>query len=580
MAYDPLDIEAFRIANDVSLPPEQRQQMIDDLYAQAPAGMPEVPSMGDVGATAGPPASIAAPQQPMIQPGAQMQVMTPAGVNAPAPGPPPVGDAQAVQQQLGIAPQPAAPAAPAAPPAIRFAGQPGAPQAGGGFQLPPLPQARTVKVGTNKFQPSARNIQTQFAPKLSEETEAALQEAELAEGVATIKAAEAGVTAGEQVAREQTKVDAFKAGLTEEQARRDRDRAAEAQRYEQRYREFADEAQMQSRITPPKWSDKMSNRFAIALGALGSALTGQPNQVWEMVKSEIDNEILAQRENAQLLGRRAEQERTFYQMARERFGDERLAELAALEQAYAQADQELARFADSARTPERQAALEGLRAQVQKSIVEASAQRELAQTDQIAIAEAQKFDPVRSVTTGGMPSDPLKALEYQLRYVKTGRELEKLLNLKPGAVDESHPLYVPGLGYARTRGEATMMRTKVSEFREALSAFDDAEKILQDRARLGWGKVAKRAAVTQAQLATRVAKAYGGVMTEGDIERSMAELPDITNSDLRGREAEALKVAREKILRQYESLKGSFITPQRPESVEPEPPPQQPGARP
>jgi hypothetical protein len=572
VAYDPLDIEAFRIANDVSLPPEQRQQMIDDLYAQAPAGMPEVPSMGDVGATAGPPASIAAPQQPMIQPGAQMQVMTPAGVNAPAPGPPPVGDAQAVQQQLGIAPQPAAPAAPAAPPAIRFAGQPGAPQAGGGFQLPPLPQARTVKVGTNKFQPSARNIQTQFAPKLSEETERALHEAEIAEGVATIKAAEAGVTAGEQVAREQTNVDAFKAGLAEEQARRDRDRAAEVQRYEQRYREFADEAQMQSRITPPKWSDKMSNRFAIALGALGSALTGQPNQVWEMVKSEIDNEILAQRENAQLLGRRAEQERTFYQMARERFGDERLAELAALEQAYAQADQELARFADSARTPERQAALEGLRAQVQKSIVEASAQREMAQQDQIAIAEAQKFDPVRYQTAGG---DPLKQLKYTLDLVNTSKALGKALAPQQ-AVDPSHKLYIPGLGYARTHQDAQSMRELQANYEETMRGFDEAEKYIKDPSAAagafgrGTSEYHSASALTQ-QLAMGTAKSYGGVVTSSDIENAKKEVPDLTA--IGGGQKEKLKVAREKFIRRYESQIKSKVTAEPPENVGPEPQP-------
>jgi hypothetical protein len=442
----------------------------------------------------------------------------------------------------------------------------------GGFQLPPMPAQRTVKVGTNKFQPAQRNIQTQFAPKLSEETEAALQEAEIAEGQASIKAAEAGLEAGKEVALRQNMVEGYKAGLADEQAKRDRDRAAEMQRYEQRYRDFSDEAALQSKITPPKWSDSFSNRIAVALGALGSAISGQPNQVWEMVKSEIDNDIMAQRENAELLGRRAEQERTLYQMAKERFGDDRLAELSALEEAYRQADQQLAQFADSARTPERQAALEGLRAQVQREVIETSAKRELAQQDQIAISEAQKFDPVRYQTTGG---DPLKQLKYTLDLVNTSKALGKALAPQQ-AVDPSHKLYIPGLGYARTHQDAQSMRELQANYEETMRGFDVAEQYIDNPwAKVGafglGGKTYHGADGLQAAIVEGVAKASGGVVTDSDREGARKRLPSLTSIDISGGQKERLKVERERFIRKYESQIKSKVTAQPPENVGPEP---------
>jgi hypothetical protein len=433
-----------------------------------------------------------------------------------------------------------------------------------------MPAQRTVKVGTNKFQPAQRNIQTQFAPKLSEETEAALQEAEIAEGQATIKAAEAGIEAGKEVALRQNMVEGYKAGLADEQAKRDRGRAAEMQRYEQRYRDFSDEAALQSKITPPKWSDSFSSRIAVALGALGSAISGQPNQVWEMVKSEIDNDIMAQRENAELLGRRAEQERTLYQMAKERFGDDRLAELSALEEAYRQADQQLAQFADSAKTPERQAALEGLRAQVQREVIETSAKRELAQQDQIAISEAQKFDPVRYQTTGG---DPLKQLKYTLDLVNTSKALGKALAPQQ-AVDPSHKLYIPGLGYARTHQDAQSMREMQANYEETMRGFDEAEKYISEPSAAvgafgrGTSEYHSAGALTQ-QLAMGTAKSYGGVVTATDIANAKKEVPDLTA--IGGGQKEKLKVAREKFIRRYESQIKSKVTAQPPENVGPEP---------
>jgi hypothetical protein len=557
----------------MSLPPEQRQQMIDELYAQ-PAG---VPSLGDVGATA---QALAAPSDAMIPQGAQLgPVATPQlGMHRQdvVPESAPVGDVQAVQQALGVQPQqPAPPAQPAAP-QIRFAGQPGAPQAGGGFQLPPMPQQRTVKVGTNEFQPSQRNIQTQFAPKMAEETEAALAEAEQAQGEAAVKVAEEGYEAGKRINLQRTLAEGYKAGLADDQARSERDRAAQLQKYEQSYRAFSDEAAAQSKIDPDRYwankstGDKVMSKLAIALGALGSAITGQPNIAWEQIKLEIDNDILAQRENAQMLGRRAEQERTIYQMAQERFGDERLAELAALEEAYRQTDRNLEVFAESARTEERKAQLDALRAEVQKSAVEAHAERELAQQDKIAISEAQRFDPVRYVQSGG---DPLKQLKYTLDLVNTSKALQKATSPEQ-AVDPSHKLYVPGLGYARTHQDAQSMRELQANFEETMGSFDEMEKMLGQKGRLVPFSATRASADSlQAQVQTGIAKSYGGIITESDLKAAARESPSITSTDIAGGEAARLKRAREKFIRRYEAHIKSKVTAQPPENVGPEPQP-------
>lgn len=68
--------------------------------------------------------------------------------------------------------------------------------------------------------------------------------------------------------------------------------------------------------------------ISIALGAMGSAFTGQRNYALDIINKAIDDDIAAQKEGIQKLGAQASLQRQFMQDIRQRFQDEDQAQLA------------------------------------------------------------------------------------------------------------------------------------------------------------------------------------------------------------------------------------------------------------
>jgi hypothetical protein len=110
--------------------------------------------------------------------------------------------------------------------------------------------------------------------------------------------------------------------------------------------------------------EKVLTSIAVALGAAGSALTGAPNFAFERLQSAIRDDIEAQKQNKAFKQNRAMAEGSLVQMARDRFSDERMQDLAMQQAAYGMVQSELARFATIAAQPQQKTAIEQLENQV------------------------------------------------------------------------------------------------------------------------------------------------------------------------------------------------------------------------
>lgn len=520
---DALDRQAFEIANDPRMTPDERKAAIDSLYeapppplvddptatAQAtpvsnanPFGLANAPEYAsDVPA----PVPGAAPP-PGMDPGLAAALSTPAVPSAPLHfrhGNAPPG------QPYPPAPQAPTDAAPAGPPGkIMFApGGPGAPGAAppeGDFALPAPPPPTYATVGTNTFQPVQRNVQ--HAVPLDEENEAAQREAETAAGAAGVQAAEADLNARSESRVEHALADQKKREMRELADADIQDMRREMTGKEQAYRDMSEQLARTASEKPfdanRYWAnkgigDKIMSRIAIALGAAGTALTGAPNFAFEEMKQDVANDIEEQKAEhdarVESMGARAKLAGTLYDEAKSRFSDDREARMAALQAAYQSIDAELARFDDGTLDPGRQATLDQMRAQTKQQIAQAQEARRAAHAD--TITEAQRFDPKRTVQTGGgqMPIGKALDLAAKAEKIHPGSGDKLLRALGYGALAEGggqaaadlerrHPTEVHDVN-GRLLGYARDPRTAAG-YTANISAYKSVEKAAQDMIRL------------------------------------------------------------------------------------------------
>ena len=540
---DAVDRQAFEIANDYSLSPDERKAQIDALYGETPPAIQDAlaqesavgpnalagPIPLDYDPTAGRDEAVAADTGSHAVVPPNVNDFGAAGAQSPeyqrqrreydavaqTARAAEIADAYAAQQRAmghnpnlpapGAAPPPAA-AAPAGPPALappapgdimfhNGPGVPGAAPAGPQEELPAPPPARYAQVGSNTFQPNARQVQ--HAVPLDAENEAAQREAEASGAGAQQRAGEAEIEAGSNA-----RIDAALAAQKKQDARdlamadiEDKRKRLDAR--EQDYRAMSEELAQRSSEKPfdanRYWAnksvgDKIMSRIALALGAAGSALTGAPNFAFQEMQSEVEHDIDEQKAEhdarVEAAGTKAKLAGSLYDEAKARFSDDREARMAALQSAWQSIDDELARFNDGNLDPVRQAKLDAMRAQTQQQIAQAQDARR--RTSEDVITETQRFDPKRTVQVGGgMPLEKALELAAKAEKVHPGAGDVLLRSFGYGALaahggeaaalERRHPTEVHDvdgrlLGYARDPRTAAGYSANISAYKSVEAA--------------------------------------------------------------------------------------------------------------
>jgi len=313
-----------------------------------------------------------------------------------------------------------------------------------------------------------------------------------------------------------------------------------------------------------------------ALGAYAATRSGTPNWAQQQIDSSINRDVAAQ--EATLNQKRLGQRNALARLA-DRYGDVDQAR-AALQLAQQQiADKQILSFGLASQRDDIMNAAQQWVANNQQQRV----------NDELALYHASVGkQTTESASKYLQPSGPSLGTAKQwdeyysalLKRQKLGNELEGGMGgpprIKP--MNPANPLYVEPLGwtegdkggYARQMDEAKGIRQKQAEFKAAMDTLTRAEQLLSDKNRLyGAGRTGteayNQAQVLQAMMETNVAKAYGGVITDSDRISAVKELPDITSSNITGGELARLHEARGKLMRTYENLSTSTLTPSQPE---------------
>ncbi len=150
-------------------------------------------------------------------------------------------------------------------------------------------------------------------------------------------------------------------------------------------------------------SDKAMGVLAVALGALGNGLMGKGgNDVWNMYKSEIDDDIAAQKTNIDNAGKRAELMRGALADNMRVYGDQRQAELATRQQYLEQANMQTQAMLSKAKTDEDKAKGQVLLAKIQQE-----SEKNLLDFDKVTHQVHTQVVPDRVVGGGPPAADDL-----------------------------------------------------------------------------------------------------------------------------------------------------------------------------
>ncbi|HJQ57428.1 MAG TPA: hypothetical protein VJ890_11000, partial [Vineibacter sp.] len=258
-------------------------------------------------------------------------------------------------------------------------------------------------------------------------------------------------------------------------------------------------------------------RLAMALGAIGSGLAGVPNYAFEEMRDAIRNDLEAQKLNKAFLRDRAVAEGSIVQMARARFEDERMQDVAMQQSAWKLMDAELGRFAVMAKLPAQQAGIEAMRTQV--------------------FAELEDLD--RQFRTANDAFVLRRLAAQQAAAAAQAKARADAMRTRREALEDE--TYVPNWGWARGKIEGRKMRQAQTDYYDAKQAFRELRgmarnwktKVGTDTLGTGLFKggtkewAAARAAA--ARLQTKVAKAFGGVITDSDRAEAAKQVPDPTS---------------------------------------------------
>jgi hypothetical protein len=312
---------------------------------------------------------------------------------------------------------------------------------------------------------------------------------------------------GRQEAAAQASAAALMAGQQAELARKEAERQHHLEAMEHSQRDLLDKATAQPIDSERYWNnlstgEQIVKSIAVALGAYGAAITGAPNVAYDRLSKSIENDISAQRANKAAKFQRAEAEGSLAAMARARFSDERVQDLAMREAAFNMVGAELEKWSTLAKTPEQESAIAQMHAQ---------------NTDQLNRLRQQRRQAMEVVA--------LQALAPKASVSATKKAQEA----------EANPLYVPGLGFARKVDEAERMRTGLANYNESKRMFRRAHEMADSwSAKFGstWLEQGTSefhtADALSKNLQSKVARSFGGVITDSDREEAARQVPNMT----------------------------------------------------
>jgi hypothetical protein len=254
-------------------------------------------------------------------------------------------------------------------------------------------------------------------------------------------------------------VAAYQAKLADQM---DQQQAQQAQKQGDRQRSFDDQVrQLQQsmatfnseKIDPSHfWASrstgqKMLAGIGLALGAMGSAFTGGPNQALGIIQSAIDRDIEAQKANLSKAQQGVQNQASLLGIYRQKFQDDAQAEAA------------------TRATMLQNAALrtQAMAAKYDAPELKAKAQQAAAQLG----AEAAK----------AMDDFKQRAFERSLQTAQLGVEQEKLGLAGVQRQQQLNSRFVPGLGYALDEKSADELRKRYPAYQNASSLVDELAKL-------------------------------------------------------------------------------------------------------
>lgn len=204
---------------------------------------------------------------------------------------------------------------------------------------------------------------------------------------------------------------------------------------------------------------KIGAGIALALGGIGSGLSGQPNLALQVINTAIDRDIDAQKNNIQKAGNAVTMQSNVYHDMLQTFGDERAAEAATKATLLQTAQIQLQQYTEQYKAPQLQANAAAMGAELerqkQQNILQLN-QGMLANQALMQIASPQGQNggpPAKLLSNGSVPMTPNPAANIFLSK-------------------DQKETFVPGLGFANTKENAEKASETAAAANESTMAID------------------------------------------------------------------------------------------------------------
>ncbi len=340
---------------------------------------------------------------------------------------------------------------------------------------------------------------------------------------------EAGEAATQQVLeRHKQQLDQQEA-IDAENAKRQAERSQSLERMETQYRELSDQMQNEPIDSQRLWNrkttgEKVLGKLALFLGTVGFGVANAPNLVWQGMQADIDRDIDEQKANRAFQTSKLAAEGTLYGMARDRFKDEALTDASMREAAYGRMAKELENFEQTARTPERKAAIAELRAAAEEKY---AAQQLIRRQRQDAYAIEQ--ERLRRLASAG--PDPLAKLKLEAKKAGLKKTIAEGGAAVAKADREIAGVPPPGETEPVPAWNAQVPKGSGKDAREFTAKMDRLRAAAADYRKLGVGSAGVDAA--QSRMGRLLKEA--GESSDTDLAERMKILPNPSNPNFQKR---------------------------------------------
>lgn len=306
---------------------------------------------------------------------------------------------------------------------------------------------------------------------------------------------------------------------------RERGRLDELARREQQLQAMSEELKAEKIEDPTIFTGSTGENILRGIGAMligvAAGASGDPMAGVDRIRDMAMDNVRKQKQKYERSKDDMAAKLTLYGRARERFGDERAADQAALLASMQMIDQEVARYAEMTKSP---ATAERARI-VREELADQArlALENLRRDSEDVVAEQWRHIPGQTISGGGPPS-----LEAQVKRAKLQKELRDLQG-GGGSADDTDPTTVPGYGKARSPKLADAVNETIKSGDETLAVIRRLDELRKSQ----WTKIPgtpenKEAEARMSTLVPKVARAMQGpgVLTKDDLDRASEAVPD------------------------------------------------------